>query len=259
MPTSTEKALQFHTLHTPGRPLVLINCWDAGSAQAIAKAGAPAIATASWAVAAAHGYPDGEKIPFDLVIGNVARIARAVDVPLSVDLESGYGATPEQVAASVARVIEAGAIACNLEDGDTTQGGMRDMASQAARIRAVRSEAARWSLPFFVNARTDAFLLAPASAHDEAMLEDALRRAHLYAESGANGLFVPGLADSGLIARLVRASPLPVNLMVGELTPPLAVLADLGVARVSHGPGPYLQMMKALEETARAAMPATHA
>src|SRR4051812_22978475 len=118
------KAIAFKSLHVPGKPLVLFNCWDAGSAKAIAASGAPAIATASWAVAAANGYPDGENVPFELVIGNLARIVRHVDLPVSVDLESGYGSTPQAVAASVEQAILAGAVGCNLEDGDG-KGGMR--------------------------------------------------------------------------------------------------------------------------------------
>ncbi|MDB5991218.1 MAG: hypothetical protein JWQ10_2621 [Herbaspirillum sp.] len=254
MPTAKEKAILFHSLHVPGRPLVLFNCWDAGSAKAIVAGGAVAVATTSWAVAAAHGYLDGEHTPFAVVTDNLAQIASTVEVPVSVDLESGYGGTPEQVAASVERAIEAGAIACNLEDCDMLSGGIRGAAEQARRLHAVRAVAARLALPFFINARTDAFLQSAPNTHDAAMLDETISRARLYAENGADGLFVPGLSDSKLIERLVRASPLPVNLMIGDLTPPLATLATLGVARVSYGPVPYLQMMKSLEEAARAAV-----
>lgn len=254
MSSQNEKAVQFHALHVPGRPLVLFNCWDAGSAKAIAAAGATAIATASWAVAAANGYPDGEHIPLGVAIDNAARIVGAVDLPVTVDLESGYGSDPETVAATVARVIKAGAVGCNLEDADPVNGSIRSAQDQALRLAAVRAVAQ--GFPFFINARTDSFLQADPLTHSAAMLDDVIRRAHIYAENGADGLFVPGLVDRDLIGQLVRASPLPVNLMRGEKTPPLKELAELGVARVSHGPGAYLQMMKALEAAARTALQA---
>lgn len=257
MSNQNEKALQFHALHTPGRPLVLFNCWDAGSAKAIAAGGARAIATASWAVAAANGYPDGEHLPLDLAIGNAARIASAVDLPVSVDLESGYGADPAAVAATVTRAIQAGAVGCNLEDADPANGAIRSPQDQARRLAAARGAASELAVAFFINARADAFLQAAPETHSVAMLEETIRRAHLYAENGASGLFVPGLVDAELIAQLVRATPLPVNLMHSTSLPPPAVLADLGVARVSHGPGAYLKMMKALEAAAREAFQGT--
>lgn len=252
MSIQNDKARQFHALHVPGRPLVLFNCWDVGSARAIAAGGARAIATASWAVAAANGYADGEHLPLDAAIGNAARIAAAVDLPVTIDLESGYGADPDTVAANAARVIAAGAVGCNLEDADPASGAIRAAEDQGRRLAAVRAIAG--ALPFFINARTDAFLQADPLTHNAAMLEDVIRRAHLYAENGASGLFVPGLVDRTLIAQLVKASPLPVNLMRGDSSPPLSELAELGVARLSHGPGAYLQMMKALEAAARTAI-----
>lgn len=252
MSSQNKKAIQFHALHVPGRPLILFNCWDAGSAKAIAASGAGAIATASWAVAAANGYPDGEHLPLDIAIDNAARIVAAVELPVTIDLESGYGIDPDTVAATVARAIEAGAVGCNLEDSDPASGGIRAAQEQGRRLAAVRAIAQDFR--FFINARADAFLKAAPLAHDAAMLDEVTERAHVYAANGADGLFVPGLVDPGLIGQLVRASPLPVNLMRGANTPPLNVLAELGVARVSHGPGPYRQMMKALEDAARAAI-----
>jgi 2-methylisocitrate lyase-like PEP mutase family enzyme len=246
------KAHAFRALHAPGETLVLINCWDAGSAQAIAAAGARALATASWAVAAANGYADGERLPRDLAIANIGRIARAVALPLSVDLERGYGASPDEVADTVTQAIHAGAVGCNLEDG-TDAGGLRPVQEQALRLRAARAAASRLDIALFINARTDAFLLAAPSDHTDALLDATLARAHVYADHGADGLFVPGLVDAALIERLVRASPLPVNLMAAAGMPPLATLRALGVARLSHGPGPYLQAMRALEEAARGA------
>jgi 2-methylisocitrate lyase-like PEP mutase family enzyme len=254
MLSQKEKAEQFHALHVAGRPLVLFNAWDPGSAKAVAAGGAFAIATGSWSVAAANGYADGEKMPLELVIDNLARIARTVALPITIDLESGYGMDPESVAESVRRAIRAGAIGCNLEDRFPESGKLRPTKDQAQRLGAARSAAASVSLPFFINARTDVFLNAVPEAHDDAMVTNAIARVFAYAEAGADGFFVPGLADKGLIARLVAESPLPINIMVTDMTPPLKDLAELGVARVSHGPRPFLQMMKSLEEAARTAM-----
>jgi 2-methylisocitrate lyase-like PEP mutase family enzyme len=244
------KAHALRALHAPGTPLVLFNCWDAGSANAIAAAGARAIATASWAVAAANGYADGEHLPRDLAIANIERIARAVTLPVTVDLERGYGATPADVADTVTLAIRAGAVGCNLEDG-IEAGGLRDPGEQALRLQAARAAADRLDVPLFINARTDGFLLAAPADHDDALLDATLARARTYAAHGADGLFVPGLVDAALIERLVQESPLPVNLMAAAGTPPLATLRALGVARLSHGPGPYLQAMRALEDAAR--------
>lgn len=247
------KAHALRALHAPGDPLVLFNCWDAGSAKAVAAAGARAIATASWAAAAANGHDDGEHLPRELVIANIARIARAVALPVTADLERGYGVTPADVADTVAQAIRAGAVGCNLEDG-IEGGGLRAPDEQALRLRAARDAARRLDVPLFINARTDGFLLAAPDDHDDALLDATLARARLYAAHGADGLFVPGLVDAALIERLVRASPLPVNLMAAAGTPPLATLRALGVARLSHGPGPYLQAMRALEQAARGAL-----
>ena len=251
MSTSSESAARFRALHLPGRPLVLFNAWDAGSARAIAAAGAPAIATGSWSVAAAHGYADGEKLPLDLVLGNLLRIVAATAVPVTVDLETGYGDDAEAVARTVARAIAAGAVGCNIEDSHCADGKLRAVDEHVPRLAAVRRAGGS---DFFINARTDVFFQKPADAHDAGMVEQALERARAYADAGADGVFVPGLADEALIARLVQASPLPVNIMVGKGSLSNARLAELGVARISHGPGPYLQAMAQLEAAARAAM-----
>jgi 2-methylisocitrate lyase-like PEP mutase family enzyme len=250
------KADSFRSLHTPGDPLVLFNIWDAGSAKAVAAAGARAIATGSWSVAAANGFADGEGTPLDLVIDNLVRIVGATDLPVTVDLESGYGETADAVEHTVARAIAAGAVGCNLEDSFPQDGSLRDADAQAERIARARKAAGDASVPLFINARTDVFFQKPAEAHDEAMVRATLDRARIFAQAGADGLFVPGLVDAALIARLVKASPLPVNIMVEADTPAVLRLAELGVARVSHGPGPYLAMMKQLDEAARAALSA---
>jgi len=240
-----EKADAFRALHhVPGKPLVLFNIWDAGSAKAVVAAGAKAIGTGSWSVAHANGYEDGEQLPLALAIDNLRRIVSATDLPVTTDLESGY----EDIAETVRLAIAAGAVGCNLEDSFPSNGKLRDVNDQCDRIRAARSA------DFFINMRTDVFFHIPRDQHDEARLQDAIERARAYADAGADGLFAPGLADVALIARLAKASPLPLNIMMSDATPAMPVLAENGVARVSHGPRPFILAMKALEEAARVIM-----
>lgn len=253
MSDQVTKAQAFKALHVPGNPIILFNVWDAGTAKAVAASGAKALATGSWSVAAAHGFEDGEHMPFDLAIANLERIVAATDLPVTIDLESGYGANPEEVGASVSRAVQACAIGCNLEDSSRETGPLRAISEQAARLKGARQAADRLGVPAFINARTDVFLIAPADTH-ESLVTEALERARAYADAGADGFFVPGLANEALIARVVEASPLPVNVMFNAATPPAARLAELGVARISHGPGPYRMMMKALENAAREAL-----
>ncbi len=253
MSDQTRKVEQFRTLHIPGKPLVLFNIWDAGSAKAVAGGGAKAIATGSWSVANVNGFADGERIPLALAIDNLRRIVGATDLPVTVDLESGYGDAPEVVGETVALAIDAGAVGCNLEDSFPASGKLRETVDQANRIRRARQTADGTNIRFFINARTDVFFQRPLEQHDDVMVIEAIERARAYAEAGADGLFAPGLADISLITRLAESVPLPLNIMVGDATPPVRVLAEHGVARVSYGPRPYLMVMKALEEAAGAA------
>ncbi|SMF61571.1 isocitrate lyase/PEP mutase family protein [Allosphingosinicella indica] len=242
------RADAFRALHVRGDPLLLFNAWDAGSAAAIARAGAKAIATGSWSVAGAHGFADGEAMPFDLAIANLKRIVDSVDLPVSVDLEAGYGDAPEDVARSVAAAAAAGAIGCNLEDG-IPAGGFYETPKQAERLAVARDA----DPLMFLNARIDIFLRADPASH-AGLMEGALARAAAYADAGVDGIFLPGLADEALIARAAKAIALPLNIMAMPSTPALARLAELGVARVSHGPGPWRMAMDAVEHAARAAM-----
>jgi 2-methylisocitrate lyase-like PEP mutase family enzyme len=252
MTDQVAKAKTFKALHVPGNPIILFNVWDAGSARAVAASGAKALGTGSWSVAAAHGFDDGEHMPFDLAIANLERIVAAADLPVTIDLESGYGTDPEEVGVTVARAVRAGAIGCNIEDGfrETT---LREAPDQSARLKGARAAAERLGVPAFLNARTDVFLIAPADQH-ESLIAEALERGRAYADAGADGFFVPGLADERLIARVVESSHLPVNIMASARTPSAARMAELGVARISHGPGPYRMAMKALEDAARAVL-----
>ncbi len=250
----SEKAQYFRSLHVPGHPVVLFNIWDVGSAKAVESAGARAIATGSWSVAKANGHDDGERVPLDLAIDNLARIVRATALPVTIDLESGYGRTPEAVGVTVERSIEAGAVGCNLEDSEPGTGSLRATAEQVERIAHARKAADAKQLPYFINLRCDVFFLdAAAPENDDERIRVVLERARAYAAAGADGLFVPGLANGRLIGLVAEASPLPLNIMVSGATPSLRELSSLGVARVSHGPRPYVSTMKALEEAARQA------
>lgn len=256
MPELNNKAQAFRSLHVRGQPLVLFNIWDPGSAKAVAAAGARAIATGSWSVAAANGFSDGERIPLDLALDNLQRIVAATALPVSVDMESGYGKTAAEVGESIGRTIEAGAVGCNLEDSFPQDGKLRQVAEQTQRIRQARAVADAAGVRYFINARTDVFFQRPPEQHDESMLREAIDRARAFADVGADGIFAPGLIDRVLIARLAAAVPLPLNILVDEGSPSLELLAAAGVARVSHGPGPYLSAMKMLEQIAQVALAA---
>ena len=248
----SEKARIFASLHRPGTPLILFNAWDPGSARAVADAGAKAVATGSWSVAAAFGFEDGEKLPLDLAIDNLKRITAAVALPVTIDLEGGYGLAPAEVGATAAKAIGGGAVGCNLEDQIVGGEGLHRIDDQCERLQAVRAAADAAGIPFFVNARTDLFLQAGPGEHGD-LIRSAIDRACAYAEAGASGIFVPGLADEGMIATICSKSPLPVNVTASAATPPARRLAQRGVARISHGPGPYRIAMRALAEAARAA------
>lgn len=245
------KAEEFFSLHRRGNPVVVFNIWDAGSAKAVAASGAKAIATSSWSVAEANGFKDGEQIPLDVAVNILGRIVRAVNVPVTADLESGYGDNPAAVGETIRLAIEAGAVGCNLEDSFPSNGKLRKVSDQVDRIRRARSVAEAAIARFFINARTDIFFQHPAEQHNDEMVEEAVERARAYAGAGADGLFAPGLVDTALIARLAKASPLPLNVMMVDAAPPLKALAEHGVARVSYGPQPYLLAMKALEDASR--------
>lgn len=246
MTTQPEQAHRLRNLHVKGDPLLLFNIWDPGSARAIQKAGAKVLATGSWAVAAAHGYEDGESLPFDLVLGNLERIIRHTHLPVTIDIEGGYGRTPAQLRDNIRKVIEAGAVGVNFEDQVIGTDELYSISKQIDRIRAVREAAEQASIPIFINARTDLFFKSGSGQSDE-LLDDALQRVAAYTKAGADGCFVPGLRNARLIERLCKESPIPVNIMIMPDTPTPAQLAGLGVARISYGPGPYCKAMDAVK------------
>jgi 2-methylisocitrate lyase-like PEP mutase family enzyme len=248
--TQQQYAETFHGLHRKGdHPLVLFNAWDVATAKAIAKT-APAVATSSGAVASALGYADGDA-PFDMVTGLVSRMTAAVSVPVSINLEAGYGDTPDAAAKSASRILKAGAIGINIEDG--LSGGKRQLVSpeqHAAKIKAVRDAAQKLGIHLFINARTDPFLLKFGSP--DQCLNEAARRAKAYADAGADGIFVPGLTDLALIEKFVQLTPLPVNIMVTQGVPEIPDLARVGVRRVSLGPWPMMAAMRVIGQAAAA-------
>lgn len=235
-------------LHMKANPLVLYNIWDAGSAKAIQSSGAKVIATGSWSVAASHGYEDGEKLPFDLVVANLKRIIASVDLPVTIDLEGGYGQSETEIQQTIMKIIQAGAVGINFEDQIIGSDGMYSVEDQCVRIKAVDIIAKEMSIPLFINARTDIFLKAGIETHCDHHLKEAMHRASAYAAAGATGFFVPGLGNARYIEKLCANSPIPVNIMVMSNTPSLKHLVELGVARISYGPNPYVQVIKTLEK-----------
>jgi 2-methylisocitrate lyase-like PEP mutase family enzyme len=219
----------FKKLHDGSQLLHLPNAWDAGSARLFESLGAAAIATTSAGVAWAQGYADNDHLPVDAAIAVAANIARVIKVPLSVDFENGYAADPQQVARNVLRLIQVGVAGINLEDGNDAPALLAD------KIRAIKALAAQSSHDIFINTRTDVYLkgLAPEGQR----VAEVLKRARLYKEAGADGLFVPGICLPDEIKAVVADAGLPVNLMDWPGLPPAEELQRLGVARLSAGSG----------------------
>ena len=217
--------------------LLLPNAWDVASARILEECGHPAIATSSAAVAFTLGYPDGQRISRGEMLEVAARIARAVDIPVTADLEAGYGTTVKDMAETVKAAIEAGAIGMNLEDvtGDD-ESSLVDMPLQVEKIRAIRETAKSLGVPFVLNARTDIYLLLPVGP-EASRFERTVERLRAYRDAGADCLFAPGLYDRETIAKLVKAVEAPINILANPACPPLAELEEIGVARVSAGSG----------------------
>jgi 2-methylisocitrate lyase-like PEP mutase family enzyme len=228
-----DKAKAFRVAHQ-GAVLVLPNAWDAGSAVLVERAGAPAIATTSGGVSWALGHGDGQRLTRADMVAVVRRIAAAVTVPVTADIEGGYGPAPADVAATVSAVVEAGAAGVNLEDSIAGTVTLFEAQAQAERLRAARKAAEAAGLPeLVINARTDVYLFGVGAP--EGRLDDVLARADAYAAAGADYLFVPGLVDLDVLRRLTAASPIPIAVMAGPGAPPVAELAAVGVRRVTVG------------------------
>lgn len=239
----------FRALHVPGDPVVLYNIWDVGSAHAVVRAGAKALATGSHPVADAHGFADGQGVPIEFALANATRIVEAVDVPVTIDFESAYALEPEAVGRNLVRLAETGAIGCNFEDQVIGGEGVHPLRLQCQRIEAGRKAVGE---NFFINARTDLFL--KTADKDSALVDQVIERGQAFADAGASGFFVPLMADPRHVERVVKAVPLPLNLIAFPGAPPKRDWANAGVARISHGPFPHRALMAQLEESARAAI-----
>ena len=249
MSSQVEKAVLFRQLHRGPRALILCNAWDVASARIFEEAGLPAIATTSAGIAFSLGYPDGQHISREEMVARVARIVRAVKVPVTADIESGYGSTPEDAARTAREVIQAGAVGINLEDatGDPND-PLLELQAAVEKVRAARQAAAELRMPLVVNARTDVYLL-PGDPHTQ--YSEALRRLTAYRDAGADCVFAPGLKDPEIIGRMVNAVQCPLNILAGPGTPPIAELEKLGVARVSLGSGPMRATLGLLRRMAQ--------
>ncbi|HSE73590.1 MAG TPA: isocitrate lyase/phosphoenolpyruvate mutase family protein [Dongiaceae bacterium] len=229
MTARAETAAIFHRLHEGPDPLLLPNAWDAGSARLMESLGAKAVATTSAGVAWTHGYPDGDALPVRLLVSTVATIARAIRVPLTVDVEGGYSDDPAAVEETVAKVVEAGAAGINIEDGSNAPDLL------CLKIERAKRAGQHFGIDLFVNARTDVYLrgLAP----EDKRVTETLSRAQLYRDAGASGIFVPGLRDPGEIRPVAAGAGLPLNVMAWPGLPAADELSRLGVRRLSAGSG----------------------
>ena len=244
------KAEQFRKLHHGPKLLFLPNAWDVASARILEEAGHPAIATTSAGIAYSLGYADGQIISREEMLSIVARIARAVRVPVTADLEAGYGTTPKAIAETVKAAIEAGAIGMNLEDlsGDE-KNPLVELPRHIEKIQAAREAASVMGVPFVLNARTDVYLAAIGS--EETRFERTVERLRAYGKAGADCVFAPGLSDLGTIARLVKAVEAPLNILAAQACPPLTELEKAGVARISTGSGIMRAAMGVVQRVAK--------
>jgi 2-methylisocitrate lyase-like PEP mutase family enzyme len=248
--TQAELAKQFLALHDGRKILLLPNAWDVASARIFEEAGFPAVATSSAAVAFALGYPDGQKMSRTQMLTVVHRIVEALSIPVTADMEAGYGTKPEEISETAREVIAAGAVGMNLEDTvDDRPDVLADVSVQQEKIRAVVEISARAGVQFVLNARTDVFLAAIGPA--ETMLARTIERLNAYRDAGAQCLFAPGVRDKETIAQLVSGVHGPLNILATAGTPPVADLEKLGVARVSVGSGPMRATLALLARIAR--------
>lgn len=244
-----DKAARLRSLHKGPPILVLPNAWDAASARVFQAEGFPAIATTSAGVAAALGYPDGGVVPAREMVEAVARIVRAVDVPVTADIEHAYGTTPDAVAEVVLRVIAAGAVGINIEDLVPGGADLEPIALQVDKIKTIVKSAANAGVRVVVNARTDVYL--GGFGAPEARLSVAIDRGRAFLAAGADCVFVPGVRDRDTISELVQGIGGPINILATKGTPPIADLEALGVARVSVGSGPMRAALAVARDVAR--------
>ena len=229
-----------HELHKKSQPLFLFNVWDAGTAKIAVDSGSDVIATSSWSVAEAQGYTDGQIMPFDDLLTIVKNIVRAVNVPVTVDFESGYSEKIETVCENFSALINIGVSGINFEDQDITNGGIFGIEEQSARILSLRNVARNLGVNIFINARTDVFLQESDQEKHKDLLEDAILRGRAYSEAGASGFFIPGTTDKALIKKICDSVNLPVNVMDMSDKPDVDGYGKSGVSRVSIGPKSWI-------------------
>src|SRR5215510_10940718 len=252
--TQKEKAQRLLDLHHATDPVVLINAWDAASACIVEQAGFPAVASSSAAVANALGYPDGQKVPWPEMVAAIRRIAGAVQLPVTADIEAGFSSGPKELEDAIGDVISAGAVGANLEDalpGHGDRGPLYSIADQVRRIEAVRNTAEKRGVHFVINARTDAYWQAGVKL--EEALRGTLERGKKYLQVGADCIFIPGLRDPAQIRTVVQEFNAPVNILATTGAPSIPELKQLGVKRISYGSGPMRAAMGLLRRIAREA------
>jgi len=241
----SQKAKVFRSLHEGEKLLVLPNCWDAISARIFAHAGAPAIATASASISWARGVRDGEGLSLAEMIDAVGLICNSVDVPVTADMEKGFGETPQDVGRSITSVIAAGAVGVNIEDS-IAGGKQRSIADMQERVAAARQAGVEAGVDIYINARVDRYLLGHTG---DMAFEDTVARGKAWVEAGADCVFVPGVGDIDLISKLVAEIGDPVSVIVmDENTPSVSQLANAGVVRISSGPRPMQAVAGCLQE-----------
>jgi 2-methylisocitrate lyase-like PEP mutase family enzyme len=248
-PEQKKKAEAFRAMHTGAGAVLLPNVWDVASARIIEEAGFEAIATTSAGIAFAQGFPDGQKIPADQMVTAIAHIASAIRIPVTADVEAGYGQRPEDAARTARGVIEAGAVGMNFEDA-TGDGDhpLTELTLQLERIRAIRETGDELRVPIVLNARTDVYLLQigePSRRYDEAV-----RRLAEFRDAGADCVFVPGVRDAETIGRIVADLKCPVNILGVPGSPSVPELVKLGVKRISLGSGPMRSALGFLRKLA---------
>jgi 2-methylisocitrate lyase-like PEP mutase family enzyme len=242
-----QKAAALLKLHHQPQPLIFVNAWDAASARIVADLGFPAVATTSAGIAFAEGFPDGQAIPRERMLAHVAKIAAIVDLPVTADLEGGYGPAVSDAVATLRGAVEAGAVGMNFEDSTSDDAPLLPIEAQSARIRAMRGAAKELGLPFVINARTDVFGL---TGNEDEQFAETVARARAYLDAGADCIFVPFISEEGLIGRLAAAIPGPMNVLAGATTPDVAMLTRLGVRRISLGSAPASHLLAAFRRAA---------
>ncbi len=241
------KAKIFAGLHYKKEPFILANAWDAASARMFEKAGFSAIGTTSAGIAASRGYRDGQNIPLPEMLDNIEQIISAVDLPVSVDIEAGFGRSEEEIVCTISKVVSLGAVGINLEDGTGNEAApLTPIDEQKKKIQAIRRKFSSEDL--WINARVDVFYLG--LLEKEEALNETLKRAHAYLEAGANSIFIV-VSDKDLISTLTREIKAPLNLLATQKLPSIEELKELGVSRVSLGSGPIRATLGLLEEISR--------